>query len=192
MAQIPLGQAAIVSKGAWSSSAQYAVLNTVTHNGGSFMAITANSNVEPGVTSGWASSWVATAKGVKTVTIEAVTTTTARAVVTFSDGTTATGDAFNTSGIPNNSIVTAMVQDRQITGTKMALGTIQQENMADDSVGTDQIINDSITTDKYADGSVTGEKLASTVLPVDVGFKYGTANPPTTSDISDGQVYFQI
>jgi len=192
MAQIPLGQAAIVSKGAWSSSAQYVALNTVTHNGGSFMALASNSNIEPGITSGWQSYWVATAMGVKTVTIEAVTTTTARAIVTFSDGTTATGNAFNTSGIPNNSIVTAMVQDRQVTGTKMALDTIQQENMADNSVGTNQLIDGSVTTDKYADGSVTGGKLASTVLPSDVGFRYGTANPPTTADISNGQVYFQI
>lgn len=190
MAQITLGQAAIVSKGAWSSSAQYVALNTVTHNGGSFMALASNSNIEPGITSGWQSYWVATAMGVKTVTIEAVTTTTARAVVTFSDGSTTTGAAFNTSGIPNNSIVTAMVQDRQVTGTKMALDTIQQENMADDSVGTDQIINNSITTDKYADGSVTGEKLASTVLPINVGFKYGTS-VPTTSTISNGQIYFK-
>lgn len=126
MAQIPLGQAAIVSKGAWSSSATYAVLNTVTHNGGSFMAIAANSNVEPGVTSGWASSWVATAKGVKTVTIEAVTTTTARAVVTYSDGTTTTGATFNTSGIPNNSITTAMLQSGIVTAAKLGSDIVPQ------------------------------------------------------------------
>ena len=192
MAQISLGQVAIVSKGAWSSSAQYAVLNTVTHNGGSFMAIAANSNVEPGVTTGWASSWVATAKGVKTVTIEAVTTTTARAVVTYSDGTTTTGATFNTSGIPNNSITTAMIQEGQVTGAKIASDTIQESNMADDSVGADQLIDGSVGTSAIADDSVTGAKLASTVLPTDVGFKYGTANPPTPSDISNGQVYFRI
>ena len=192
MAQISLGQAAIVSKGAWSSSVSYVPLNTVTHRGGSFMAIANNSNVEPGVTSGWASSWVSTAKGVMTVTIEAVTTTTARAVVTYSDGTTTTGTAFNTSGIPNNSITTAMVQDGQITGAKIASDTIQEANMADDSVGADQLIDGSVGTSAIADDSVTGAKLASTVLPADVGFRYGTANPPTTSDISNGQVYFQI
>ena len=119
MATYNLGQAAIVSKGAWSSSATYAVLNTVTHNGGSFMAISPNSNKEPGVASGWATYWVATSKGVKTVAIEAVTTTTARAVVTYSDGTTEMGTAFNTSGIPNNSITTAMLQSGVVSAVKL-------------------------------------------------------------------------
>ena len=190
MATYNLGQAAIVSKGAWSSSATYAVLNTVTHNGGSFMAISPNSNKEPGVASGWATYWVAMSKGVKTVTIEAVTTTTAHAIVTYSDGTTETGPTFNTSGIPNNSITTAMVQDRQMTGMKMALATVQQENMANNSVGSNQLIDGSVTTAKYADGSVTAAKLDSAILPENVGFKYGTS-VPTTSDISNGQIYFK-
>lgn len=190
MATYNLGQAAIVSKGAWSSSATYAVLNTVTHNGGSFMAISPNSNKEPGVDTGWATYWVATSKGVKTVSIEAVTTTTARAVVTYSDGTTETGETFSTSGIPDDSIETTMVQDRSITGQKMALATILQENMADDSVGTDQIINGSLSTAKYADGSITAAKLDSSILPENVGIKHGTATP-TTSTISNGQIYLK-
>ena len=37
MATINLGQAAIVSKGAYSAAASYAPLNLVTHNGGSYL-----------------------------------------------------------------------------------------------------------------------------------------------------------
>lgn len=160
MATYTLGQAAIVNKGAWSSSVTYDVLNTVTHNGGSFMAIAQNSNVEPGVTSGWASSWVAMAKGIKTISIAAVDASTAQATITFSDGTTATGGTFNTATV------------------------------ADGSIGSTQLANGGITTPKYADGSVTAVKLGPDILPANVGIKMGTATP-TTSDISNGQVYLK-
>lgn len=152
-----LGQAAIVNKGAWSSSASYAVLNTVTHNGGSFMAISANSSVEPGVTSGWANSWVPMAKGIKTIAITAVDSSTAQATVTFSDGTSVVGGTFNT----------ATVADGSITDVK--------------------IVSTGIT--RIANGAVTAAKLGTDILPINVGIKHGNHNPPTTSDISDGQIY---
>lgn len=194
MATYNLGQAAIVSKGAWSSSATYAVLNTVTHNGGSFMAISPNSNKEPGVAAGWATYWVAMSKGVKTVTIEAVTTTTAHAIVTYSDGTTETGPTFGTTGIPDNSITADMIQNRQVSGSKIALGTILQENMANNSVGSAQIIDESVGTDEIAPGAVDASRLASDILPANVGIKYGTVVPTAGTgedQISEGQIYLK-
>lgn len=152
-----LGQAAIVNKGAWSASVNYAVLNTVTHNGGSFMAIAANSSVEPGVTSGWANSWVPMAKGIKTVNIVADTTSTAHAVFTMSDGTTITGTTFNTSPVAAGSI----------TDTEIASAGIS----------------------KIAASSVGAAQLKTDILPINVGIKHGNHNPPTTADISDGQIY---
>ena len=83
-----LGQVAIVSKGAYSSSGQHYPLNTVTNRAGTFMCIAACSNVEPGVTSGWQTYWVPTAIGIydtdATIDGDEVTLT-----FTFSDGTTA-------------------------------------------------------------------------------------------------------
>lgn len=160
MATYNLGQAAIVSKGAWSSSATYNVLNTVTHNGGTFMAIAPNSNVEPGVASGWATYWVPTALGIKTVVVSAVDSSTAQATITLSDGTSIVGGTFNTATV------------------------------AAGSIGTEQLANGGVTTDKYADGSVTAEKLGSDILPSNVGIKYGT-DTPTTSTISNGQIYLK-
>ena len=119
MATYNLGQVAIVSKGAWNSSTSYAILNTVTHNGGSFMAIQANSNTEPGVASGWANYWVAMSKGVKTVTVTATDLTHAQVSVTFSDGTTAVAGTFTTSGIPDDSITTDMLQGGVVTSAKL-------------------------------------------------------------------------
>jgi len=120
MAIYSLGQVAIISKGAWNSAASYAILNTVTRNGGSFMAIQPNSNIEPGVTTGWESYWVAMSRGIKTIDIVGDTATTAHAVITLSDGTSVTGTTFSTYGIPDNSITTGKVVDGNITAAKLA------------------------------------------------------------------------
>lgn len=157
MASYELGQAAIVNKGAWSSSVSYVLLNTVTHNGGSFMCIAENSNKEPGVSTGWESYWVNMAKGIKTVNIVADTTSTAHAVFTLSDGTTITGTTFNTSPVADGSITDAKIASAGIS--------------------------------KIANQSVGAAQLKTDILPINVGIKHGNHNPPTTADISDGQIY---
>lgn len=50
------------------------------------------------------------------------------------------------------------------------------------------VADGSITTAKLAEGSVTPEKLSG-ILPEHVGIKSGTT-VPTTSDISNGEIYF--
>ena len=156
MARYELGQAAIVSKGAWSNSASYEVLNVVSNLGGSFMAIAPNSVIEPGVTSGWQTYWVPLSRGVKTVNIEAYGSG-ARSVVTLSDGTVVTGSEFSTAGVAAGSI----------TDTQIASAGIS----------------------KIAASSVGAAQLKTDILPANVGIKHGNHNPPTTSDISDGQIY---
>lgn len=161
MARYNLGQVAIVNKGAWSASANYALLNTVTHNGGSFMAIAASANIEPGVTASWETYWVPMAKGIKTVTVTALSESTVQVTITLSDGTSIVGGTYNTATVAD--------------------GSISQEKMGSNSVGTPQIIN----------GSVSAVKLGTDILPSNVGIKYGTA-VPTTADISNGQVYLKF
>ena len=160
MASYILGQAAIVNKGAWSSANTYAILNTVTHNGGSFMAIAANSNVEPGVTAGWATSWVPMAKGIKTVAVTALDASTAQVTITLSDGTSIVGGTYNTAAVGAGSI------------------------------GATELATDAVETAKIKNGQVTAAKLGSDILPANVGIKYGSS-VPTTSDISNGQVYLK-
>ena len=140
-----LGQVAIVNKGAWSSGTAYVRLNTVTHNGGSFMAIASSTNKEPGVASGWGSYWVAMSKGIKTIDIVADSTTTAHAVITLSDGTSVTGSIFNTSDVPDGSITTAKLGSKVVTAAKIADKTI--------------------TAAQIADTTITAAKMASGVIP---------------------------
>ncbi len=119
MAIYNLGQVAVISRGAWASGTAYAPLNTVTHNGGSFMAIAASTNKEPGVASGWASYWVAMSKGINTIVIEATDATHAHAVVTFSDGTTYTGADFATNGISEGEVDTDAIAPGAVTASKL-------------------------------------------------------------------------
>lgn len=149
MSQYTLGQASIVNKGAWSASASYAVLNTVTHNGGSFMAISPNSNIEPGVNASWATYWVPMAKGIKTVAVTAVSASTAQVTITMSDGTTIVGGTFATATV------------------------------ADGSIGSQQLASNAVETANIANNAVTAAKLGGDILPSNVGFVTGTAVPTT-------------
>lgn len=127
MAVYNLGQAAIVSKGAYNASTSYKVLNTVTHRGGSYMCIAPCAGVEPGVTSGWQSYWVATTRGILSWTTT-VSGTTATVNVTFSDGTTYS-TTYSTAAIGTGAVGTDQLASRSVTGAKVALGTIKEENL---------------------------------------------------------------
>lgn len=127
MAVYNLGQAAIVSKGAYNASTSYKVLNTVTNRGGSYMCIAPCAGVEPGVTSGWQSYWVATARGILSWTTT-VSGTTATINVTFSDGTTYS-NTYSTAAIGEGAVGTTQLASRSVTGAKVALNTIKEENL---------------------------------------------------------------
>lgn len=130
MASFTLGQAAIANKGAWSNATTYNILNTVTHNGGTFMCIAQNSNKEPGVTSGWASYWVATAKGIKTVAVTALNSSQASVTITLSDGTTIAAGTYATTAVADGSITDAKIASAGIS--KIANGAVTAAKLGAD------------------------------------------------------------
>jgi len=144
MSTYVLGQAAIVSKGAWSDSENYAILNTVTHRGGSFMAIAASSDIEPGVDAGWASYWVSMAKGIANVTVTALDSSTAQVTVTLSDGTSIVGGTYGTAAV--------------------AAGGIGTTELADGAVTTAKLADEAVTTAKIADGAITADKFDPSLI----------------------------
>lgn len=119
MAIYNIGQVAMVNKGAWTSGTNYAALNTVTHNGGMFIAIAANTGKEPGVAADWDAFWVAAAKGIKSITIAATDSTHAQATVVFSDGTSAVSTPFSTTGVADGEVTSAKIANGAVTAVKL-------------------------------------------------------------------------
>jgi len=184
---VTLGQVSIISKGAWSSATAYKKLDMVSHNGGSWLCAAANTNKEPGVASGWASYWVQAAKGIKTIAVSSPSTGTVKQVITYSDGTTAEV-TYPASAIAAGGVDTA----------ELATGAVTTEKIDDLAVTGAKIANGAVGTNQLADGAVTADKLASNLTYAAVNLnanqvraiKFGTAIP-TTSDISDGEIYLQ-
>ena len=88
MATVNLGQAAIVSKGAYSAAASYAPLNLVTHNGGSYLCKRGCSNIEPGVLPTWQTYWVAATVGIRSFAKTGETADGMEYTATLSDNST--------------------------------------------------------------------------------------------------------
>ena len=59
------------------------------------------------------------------------------------------------------SVSQAMIVDLAVSGPKMALDTIAQENMENDSIGTPELINNAVTSAKIAAGQVDTSELAT-------------------------------
>lgn len=103
MATYNLGQAAIVMKGAYASGTAYLPLNCVSNDGGSWICKKACTGIEPGVTSGWATYWVAAAVGIKNINISSTTAGTATVVITFTDNSTSSF-TYDTSAIADKAV----------------------------------------------------------------------------------------
>ena len=128
MATYTLGQAAIIDKGAYSSSASYVVLNQVTNLGGSWLCKAACSNIEPGVTSGWATYWTPSSTGIRSVTVSNSGGTNTM-IITFSDGSTTSfpypttvvaDESISDEQLADNAVITRTILDGAVTAAKLA------------------------------------------------------------------------
>lgn len=87
MASYTLGQAAYVNKGAYSSTSQYAALNTVYYNGGTWVALQSVSGVAPGTDS---SKWLCITQGIRSLTFAPGATGYMTVTLVLTDGTQST------------------------------------------------------------------------------------------------------
>lgn len=203
---VTLGQVAVISRGAWSSGTAYNVLDMVSHNGGAFLCAVANSGVEPGVTSGWATSWVQATKGIKNIAVTSPSSGTVQMVITYSDGTSTTATypataigagGVTTDSLANLAVTTEKLAAKSVTTAKIADGAVGQNQLADNAVTQAKIAANAVGTNQLADGSVTGAKLSG-VTYANIGLnanqvraiKIGTA-VPTTDTLADGEIYLQ-
>ena len=118
MATYNLGQAAIVSKGAYSASTSYAALNAVSHLGGAFLCKQACTGIEPGVTSGWETYWMNITRGMKEYSVS-VSDGTATATIVFTDGTNYQF-SYPTSAIAAGAVGTEQLAPGAVTAPKRA------------------------------------------------------------------------
>ncbi len=129
MAVYNLGQAAIVSKGAYSSSAAYVPLNAISHKGGAFLCKKSCTAIEPTVTSGWETYWLVMSSGIKTYSITN-SGGVATVNITFTDGTTYS-TTYPIPAVANNSVDTAQLVDGGVTTAKMADDSVTEAKVAD-------------------------------------------------------------
>ena len=129
MATYNLGQAAIVSKGAYNSSTSYVPLNAVSHLGGAYLCKQACTGVEPGVASGWETYWMNMASGIKTYSITN-SGGIATVSITFTDGSTYS-TTYPIPAVANNSVDTAQLVDGSVTAEKLAADSVTETKVAD-------------------------------------------------------------
>ncbi|MBQ9392397.1 MAG: hypothetical protein IJU18_00200 [Oscillospiraceae bacterium] len=110
------------------------------------------------------------------------------------DGNITTGKiaalAVTTALLAAGAVTTEKLADLAVTAAKIANATIDNTKLAQDAVTTVKIADLAVTAAKIAAGAVTAAKLGTDILPSNVGIKMGTATP-TTSDISNGQIYLK-
>ena len=148
MATVNLGQAAIVSKGAYSAAASYAPLNLVTHNGGSYLCKRGCSNIEPGVSPTWQTYWVAATVGIRSFAKTGENADGMEYTATLSDNSTyvfivKTAVDYPISVANGGTGATTAEEARANLGAlSNANGAVGTANLADKAVGVAQLTND--------------------------------------------------
>lgn len=148
MATVNLGQAAIVSKGAYSAAASYAPLNLVTHNGGSYLCKRGCSNIEPGVSSTWQTYWVAATVGIRSFAKTGETADGMEYTATLSDNSTYVFIVKTAVDYPisvangGTGATTAEAARENLGALSNANGAVGTANLADKAVGIAQLTNE--------------------------------------------------
>lgn len=148
MATVNLGQAAIVSKGAYSAAASYAPLNLVTHNGGSYLCKRGCSNIEPGVSPTWQTYWVAATVGIRSFAKTGETANGMEYTATLSDNSTYVFVVKTAVDYPisvangGTGATTAAAARANLGVLSNADGAVGTANLADKAVGVAQLTNE--------------------------------------------------
>lgn len=113
MAQYDLGKVSIRPRGAYAANTNYEFLDSVQNLGGSWLALAASKDVQPGVTAGWQNYWMMITRGIKTIVGSSPADGQTQITITFTDGATATYTY-------NNEVLA----DGSVTRTKLAMDAL--------------------------------------------------------------------
>lgn len=106
MAQYDLGKVSIRPRGAYAANTNYEFLDSVQNLGGSWLALAASKDVQPGVTAGWQNYWMMITRGIKTIVGSSPADGQTKITITFTDGATATY-TYNNEVLANGSVTRA-------------------------------------------------------------------------------------
>ena len=125
MADYPLGKVSIRPRGTYTSNTTYNFLDAVQDRGGTWLSLVASKDIEPGITSGWQSYWMALAQGIQSVEITSPATGKATITVTYSNGTS-TSTTIDTAAIPAGGVGTNELAAGSVTAPKIAANAVSQ------------------------------------------------------------------
>jgi len=118
MAQYDLGKVSIRPRGAYAANTNYEFLDSVQNLGGSWLALAASKDVQPGVTAGWQNYWMMITRGIKTIVGSSPADGQTKITITFTDGATATY-TYNNEVLANGSVTRAkLANDALISPVK--------------------------------------------------------------------------
>lgn len=123
MAQYDLGKVSIRPRGAYAANTNYEFLDSVQNLGGSWLALAASKDVQPGVTAGWQNYWMMFTKGIKTIAGSSAGSGQTTLTITFSDGSTQTY-TYDNEVLADGSVGTAQLAPNAVTGDKIAVGAV--------------------------------------------------------------------
>lgn len=133
MADYHLGKVSIRPRGSYTSNTTYNFLDAVQDLGGTWLSLAASKDIEPGVTSGWQSYWMALAQGIQSVEITSPATGKATITVTYSNGTS-TSTTIDTAAIPAGGVGTNELADGSVITLKIADGVVTRAKLAQDAL----------------------------------------------------------
>lgn len=131
MAQYILGKVSIRPRGSYAGNTNYEILDSVQNLGGSWLALAASKDVQPGVTSGWQNYWMMITQGIRTIVGSSPADGKTRITITFTDGTAS-------SYTYNNEV--------------LADGSVTYQKLASDAVKV-QFLNTTIATASFVSNS---------------------------------------
>ena len=156
MAQYDLGKVSIRPRGAYAANTNYEFLDSVQNLGGSWLALAASKDVQPGVTAGWQNYWMMITRGIKTIVGSSPADGQTKITITFTDGATATY-TYNNEVLADGSVTRVKLAQDALFSPRITSGS---RNIAASDIG------GTIQNNWNEDATYTLTQAVSATLPV--------------------------